>query len=275
MRRKSATRRAPDPGAFDGRKIRSALKWKILATLLGRVAAPVAAAQLWEFIRTGSSRNLSEWLHRVRHPSHVYVYLHRMAEEGLVVLDRLGEALEATLTDKGRTELERYSAYWRGRGVADPEALVREQGGEGRGARSGAAEPKPRSRTVTEAGSAAGTSAEQPHSTAGDATAGNRPRRDGPAALAAACLRRVRRKRAGGRSDGSGGGTGFVSYDLPMPEHGRRRRLLAVLKAAGYAPVHASMYAGPGRSLGPVIQTLEAAGFAPHLRWGSLRLMPR
>ena len=117
--------------AFDGRKVRSALKWRLLATLLGRVAAPVAAAELYEFVRTGSSRNLGEWVYRVNHPSHVYVYLYRMAVEGLVALHRDGAALSATLTERGRGELKRYSTYWRSRGIDNPQVLARNRRGGG------------------------------------------------------------------------------------------------------------------------------------------------
>lgn len=281
MRRKTLSRRAPSPAPFDGRKVRSALKWKILGTLLGRVAAPWAAAQLYEFIRTGSARNVSEWVHRVRHPSHIYVYLRRMAEEGLVALDRLGEALEATLTEKGRLELERYSAYWSARGVAHPDALARDRGrhrapAQGGMEDAGAAPRAGETASPPEQDRTSRVGREKQRQTAAEGAGPEAgPRREGPAALAARCRALVRPRRAGGRSEGFGGSTGFVSYDLPVAEHGRRRRLLAVLKAGGYSPVHASMYAGPGYALKPVIQTLEYAGFAPHLRWGSLRLMER
>lgn len=271
MKRKGRSGASLAAAEFDGRKVRSALKWRILATLVGRVAAPMAAAQIYEFIRTGSSRNFSEWFHRLQHPSHVYVYLYRMAEEGLVELSRADAALAATLTERGRREVERYSAYWGERGVGSPDALAWGQ----RSLSRGGVKPPPVA-APKRPGRPAEPAPPPASPPAGETAEGGRAlRRAGPLSLAARCRSLIRRRDASRPREGFGGATGFVSYDLPMPEHGRRRHLLAVLKAAGYGRVHDSMYAGPGRDLKAVVSTLEAAGLAPHVRWGSLRLMPR
>ena len=174
--------------------------------------------------------------------------------------------------------MRQYSNYWRERRIMGPDALTlrRPRGRRAAGSTPGRAVgpeeaspaahgSKPLDRNAPGRGPKPGPALKPARAS----------RASGPATLRALCHRRVSARSSVRERAGFGGGLGFVSFDLPMEEHPRRRRLLSVLRAAGYAPLHASMYVGPGLALSAAVMTLEEAGFMAHLRWGSLRIFER
>jgi DNA-binding PadR family transcriptional regulator len=213
--------------------LRSRLNWLILKTLVLNVKLPLAAAELFETVRTVlSARSIGQYEAAQRHPSALWRYLVRLADKGFVKLEGLRRRKRALLTPAGRQALLALEARMRRRGHQAVLSVATDLAGRVKRLREG------------------------------------RLHRICPADL----MRRMRRQEAALRRQipGRPRATAFVSYDLPRPEANRRRLILAVLKGHGFARLHQSMYTGPSERLRPALEDLELSGVLPCLRWGTI-----
>lgn len=87
-----------DPGR---RRIRSQLNRQILATLATRVAAPILAAELYRLLSISGIRTTGDVIRVLEGRQYFYVYLHRLAEKGLVRMEGIRRRKRLYLTPKG------------------------------------------------------------------------------------------------------------------------------------------------------------------------------
>jgi hypothetical protein len=235
----------PVKEALDKRKTRSRIRWQILRTIGLHVGAPVVAAEVLRAIVTLTPRGLYSEAAGKPCPSWSYNYLYRMAEEGLLKLERLRGKLRLYLTPAGRRQLSAYDAYWRSKKLNECAAV-----------------------------SAPTEDAISPENRNRQAKGGQKTRRQ-LKEIIRQVIRGIAHSRRRRQLEGSHRTRAFVSYDIPQSQHKERIRILKVLSAAQFKRMHASMYVGPVAVLRPTVEAVESLGLLPFVKWGTITELRR